>query len=71
MDAACAALDALRGARVVAFCFTKVDDIPASTLSHHPSLTRMVFYNCVMPPPARPGWVHAAARPAGAGLQAL
>ena len=49
-DAACAALDALRGARVVAIHFSEVDDIPASDLSHHPSLTRLDFQNSLMPP---------------------
>ena len=49
-DAACAALDALRGARVVAIRFSEVDGIPASALSHHPSLRRLYFSNCAMPP---------------------
>ena len=49
-DAACAALDALRGARVVAIRFSRIDGIPASALSHHSSLWRLEFIDCAMPP---------------------
>ena len=44
----CAALDALRGARVVAI-FSNYG-IPANALSHHPSLRRLDFFICPMPP---------------------
>ena len=49
-DAACAALDALQGARVVAIHFSRIDGIPASALSHHPSLRRLEFIDHAMPP---------------------
>ena len=50
-DAVCAALDALRGALVFAVRFERITGIVrASALSHHPSLTRLVFTSCRMPP---------------------
>ena len=49
-DAVCAALDALRGARVVAIRFVYIRGIPASTLAHHPSLRRLEFLDSAMPP---------------------
>ena len=49
-DAVCAALDALQGARVVAIHFSRIDGIPASALSHHPSLRRLEFIDHAMPP---------------------
>ena len=49
-DAVCAALDTLRGARVVTIRFFETDGIPASALSHHPSLRQLDFSNCAVPP---------------------
>ena len=50
-DAARAAVDELRGARVVAFRFSEVQGIiPASALSHYPSLRRLDFRSCFPPP---------------------
>ena len=53
-DAVCAALDALRGACIVTLKIYRPDFnddamIPASALSHHPSLRRLVFSNCAFP----------------------
>ena len=48
-----AALDALRGTSVVALDFLDCVVIPASTLSHHPSLTRLYFEDSAEMTPLR------------------
>ena len=48
-DAVCAALDALRGATLIAIRIHRISGIPASALSHHSSLRRLDFSGCDMP----------------------